>query len=146
MSATERPALESEEYWEMLIKKSVSRFFLLSMLEQRPMHGYDIARNIEMCCEGFSRPTDGMIYPTIKELVQGGYIECVTEVIGGRKRKVCHLTQKGTEAFRTAARVWSRVLPYLEKTVEDAGGVATDREEGGSVCGDRCAELAATPT
>ena len=116
-----RLALESEEYWEYLIKKSVSRYFLLDMLSRRPMHGYDIAKSIESCCEGWSRPTDGMIYPTIKEMLSRGYIECSSEVIAGRVRKVCHLTDKGQEAYRAAARVWASVLPYLQRSVEQAG-------------------------
>ena len=115
------PGLESDAYWELLIKKSVSRFFLLSVLSQRPMHGYEIAKSIESCCEGYCKPTDGMIYPTIKELVNGGYIECVPEVIGGRRRNVCHLTANGKEAYRAAARVWAGVLPYLETSVNEAG-------------------------
>ena len=126
----EKPRLESEEYWEYLIKKSVSRYFLLSVLYQRPMHGYDIAKNIESCCKGCCKPTDGMIYPTIKELVSDGYIECVPEVIGGRRRNVCHLTARGEEAYRTAARVWADVLPYLEESVKGASvEVARSRDD-----------------
>ncbi len=124
-----RPALDlsQREYWEFLIKKSVSRFFLLGLLYRRPMHGYDIARNIETCCEGWARPTDGMIYPTIKELLEGGYIECVPEVSGGRQRKVCHLTPRGVDAYLTAARVWAGVLPYLQASVNYALlGMAAD--------------------
>ena len=127
--ATERPEMATEEYWESLIKKSVSRYFLLGMLAKRPMHGYDIAKNIETCCEGWSKPTDGMIYPTIKELMTGGFIECVEEVHGGRGRKVCHLTAKGVEAYQTAARVWASVLPYLQTSVEQALSVTA-----GSAC------------
>ena len=120
--ANERPSMESEAYWEMLIKKSVSRYFLLSMLNQRPMHGYEIGKSIEACCEGWCKPTDGMIYPTIKELVEGGFVECVDDVIDGRKRRMCHLTQKGNDAYRTAAQVWSQVLPYLNDSVRKAIG------------------------
>lgn len=121
MVVIEKPEMVSEEYWQDLIKKSISRYFLLGMLSTRPMHGYDIAKNIESCCEGWCRPTDGMIYPTIKELVAGGYIECVPEVIDGRQRKVCHLTDKGREAYQAAARTWASVLPYLNQSVQDAG-------------------------
>ena len=127
MVATGRPDMVSAEYWEYLIKRSVSRYFLLDMLARRPMHGYDIARSIETCCEGWSRPTDGMIYPTIKELVEGGYLECTPEVIDGRQRKVCHLTAKGREAHRSAARAWAGVLPYLQSSVDAAGAEAPGR-------------------
>ena len=126
--------LESEEYWEHLIKKSVSRYFLLSMLNQRPMHGYEIGKSIETCCEGWCKPTDGMIYPTLKEMESDGYIECVPEVIGGRKRKVCHLTEKGREAYRVAARVWASVLPYLQQSVKEVGVEQT-------AAGDCCATV-----
>ena len=138
MVATERQEMLSTEYWEYLIKKSVSRYFLLDMLSKRPMHGYDIAKSIETCCEGWSRPTDGMIYPTIKEMVAGGYVECTTEVIGGRQRKVCHLTDKGKEAHRTAARVWSSVLPFMQSSVQEALSCAGDDAQAASDYGCSC--------
>ena len=134
MMTQKRPALESEEYWESLIKKSVSRYFLLDMLSTRPMHGYDIAKSIETCCEGWSKPTDGMIYPTIKELMQGGYIQCTREVKGGRQRKVCRLTPRGVEAHRTAAGVWASVLPYLQASVEQAMSDAGRGTDGKQPC------------
>lgn len=121
MVTATKPDLVSEEYWENLIKKSASRYFLLGMLFQKPMHGYEIAQTIEDCCEGWCKPTDGMIYPTLKELVAGGYVECTSEVVEGRQRKVCHLTDKGHEAYRSAARVWASVLPYLNESVKEAG-------------------------
>ena len=115
MKQTEGPGLDEREYWEALIKKSVSRYFLLCMLHERPMHGYDIAKNIELCCEGWCRPTDGMIYPTLKELLSEGYLECETEVVGGRSRKVCRLTSRGRLALETATGVWAQVLPFLQE-------------------------------
>ena len=121
MIGTERQEMLTGEYWEYLIKKSVSRYFLLDMLSKRPMHGYEVAKSIETCCEGWSKPTDGMIYPTIKELTSGGFLECVDEVHGGRARKVCHLTPKGKEALEAGARAWAGVLPYLAQSVADAG-------------------------
>ena len=74
-------------YWEMLVKKSVSRYLLLDMLARRPMYGYEVAKEIETCCEGWCKPTPGMIYPTIKDMVADGYIECTEDTIGGRVRR-----------------------------------------------------------
>jgi DNA-binding PadR family transcriptional regulator len=125
-----KPGLETEEYWENLIKKSVSRYFLLGMLNERPMHGYEIAKAIEGCCEGWCKPTDGMIYPTLKELEDGGYIDCASEVIGGRKRKVCQLTPRGEGAYKAAARVWSSVLPYINSSVKNALSDGSDGKAG----------------
>ncbi len=115
--------LEGERYWDNLIKKSVSRFFLLAALHRRPMHGYEIAKVIEEGCEGCCKPTDAMIYPTLKELAEGGYIECHSETVRGRGRKVCYLTEKGLEAYKSASRVWAKVMPYLEGAVLAANAV-----------------------
>ena len=127
--------LQSPRYWEMLIKKSVSRYLLLDMLAKRPMHGYEIASSIEACCDAWCRPTAGMIYPTIKDLVNDGYIECDDAVVNGRLRKTCRLTESGRAAYRTAAKVWASVLPYLGQSVAEAAlgsgnGQATDHVDG----------------
>ncbi|MAF53149.1 MAG: PadR family transcriptional regulator [SAR202 cluster bacterium] len=123
MALQTAPDLRDSEYWEMLVKKSVSRYFLLDALSKRPMHGYEIANTIQGCCEGWSRPTPGMIYPAIKDLMTEGYIDCTEEVSNGRIRKICHLTEKGREAHETAAGVWADVLPYLARSVHEATGM-----------------------
>jgi DNA-binding PadR family transcriptional regulator len=63
-----------------------------------------------------------MIYPTLKDLVAGGYVECIEESTGGRVRKVCHLTPRGEEALAAGARTWQKLLPSLERTVQQIIG------------------------
>ena len=63
-----------------------------------------------------------MIYPTLKMLLEGGYITCDVESGGTRDRKVCSLTPKGEAAYRAAARAWSRMLPWLQQCVAGADG------------------------
>jgi hypothetical protein len=50
----------TEENWGMLNRKSVSRFFLLAALSDRPQHGYQLRRSIDQCCP-MGEPTDAMI-------------------------------------------------------------------------------------
>ena len=107
-------------YWEMLINRSVQRFFLLAALHVQPMHGYEIARRIKEACAGCCEPTDAMIYPTLRDLVDNGCIDCRDEIVGGRQRKVCRLTDKGEEAYRAAATAWQRVMGPLSDAVESA--------------------------
>ncbi len=130
MSQTE---FESRNYWETLINRSIARFFLLASLHRRPMHGYELARAISNACGGCCAPSDAMIYPAIKELVEGGYVECIVEAQGARQRKVCQLTERGEEAYRAAAAAWRQVLPAVSEAVEHALGgpapVGTRTEE-----------------
>ena len=106
-------------YWQSLNRKSLLRFFMLQQLSSAPMHGYEIANRIALCCD--ARPTDAMIYPMLKELETGGYVELETAVINGRKRKIYSLSDLGTEAYRASAQAWANVLPQLETAVKEAG-------------------------
>src|SRR3712207_7515880 len=53
----------SRAYWAGTIKMSLSKFFILRVLHDRPMHGYDIARAVERTTNGCCSPTEGTIYP-----------------------------------------------------------------------------------
>jgi len=111
--------LESSDYWQALNRKSLLRFFLLQQLAKASLHGYEIANRIALCCD--ARPTDAMIYPMLKELERGEFVSFETLVINGRQRKVYSLTERGIDAYRTAATAWSNVLPQLETAVKEAG-------------------------
>jgi DNA-binding PadR family transcriptional regulator len=115
--------LTAVEYWQSLNRKSLLRFFLFAALYERPMHGYEIANAVAVCCDG-ARPTDAMVYPTLKELEANGYIDCSVESNGARQRKVCALTEKGVAAFRAAAQAWAQALPQIESAVHAAGVTA----------------------
>jgi DNA-binding PadR family transcriptional regulator len=61
-----------------------------------------------------------MVYSTMKELMDGDFVECRMEEHRGRRRRVCWLTPSGEESFRAAARVWQKMLPQVEATVAQA--------------------------
>ena len=112
--------LTEKDYWRLLASRGTGRFLVLAALYERPRHGYDLARAVTDACDGCCEPSDAMIYPTIRELTAGGYIVCRSEMQGARERKVCELTDRGRQAYRAAAEVWSSVLPGLQEAV-DAG-------------------------
>ena len=112
--------LTERSYWQTLASRGTGRFLVLAALNERPRHGYELARAVTEACDGCCEPTDAMIYPTIRELTEGGYITCRTEAQGQRQRKVCELTDRGRAAFRAAAEVWRSVLPALQDGI-DAG-------------------------
>ena len=109
--------LTDKDYWRMLASRGTGRFLVLAALHERPRHGYELARAVTVACDGCCEPSDAMIYPTIRELLSGGYIVCRTEAQGNRQRKVCELTDRGRDAYRAAAEVWSAVVPALQDAV-----------------------------
>jgi len=118
--------LTDKSYWRLLASRGLNRFLVLAALHEQPRHGYDLARAITQGCDGCCEPTDAMIYPTIKELSEGGYIVCKAEWQGQRQRNVCELTDRGRKAYRAAAEVWKTVLPGLRDAVE--AGIAIKEE------------------
>ena len=117
--------METEAYWENLVKRSLCRFLLLGELNKGPVHGYGVNLAIKAACQGCCEPTEAMVYSTMKELLDGGYVECREEQHQGRRRRVCWLTPIGEEAFRAAARVWEKMLPTINDSVSQALGQPT---------------------
>jgi PadR family transcriptional regulator len=52
---------------------------------------------------------DAMVYPAVRDLVEGGYLDCEREVVEGKPQHVCRLTDKGKEAYVSAAQAWDRL-------------------------------------
>lgn len=113
-------SLEDAEHWDLTVRRGVSKLFLLSALSERPMHGYELANEIAIRSGECCAPSDAAIYPTLRELSEGGYITCETASTGKRQRNVCTLTDSGREVLATAAASWGRVLPHLQKVIDDA--------------------------
>jgi DNA-binding PadR family transcriptional regulator len=129
LRATDRtsPDYLSRAYWNGTIKMSLSKFFILCVLHQRPMHGYDLTREVERTTNGCCSPTEGTIYPVLREFEAGGYVTSRAEIVSGRERKVYTLTDKGRQAFRVAVEAWMEITQCLvasERLIET--GPASD--------------------
>jgi len=108
----------SREYWNGIIKMSLSKFFILRVLYAQSMHGYEIARTVAAVTNGCCAPTEGTIYPALRELEEGGYVTAETAIVSGRERKVYTLTAKGRLAFEVAVGAWKEVTDYVAQAVE----------------------------
>jgi PadR family transcriptional regulator PadR len=100
-------------YWNGLIKMSLSKFFILCVLQTRPMYGYEIARTVERTTHGCCSPAEGTIYPVLREFEQGGYVTAHIEVVQGRRRKIYAITDRGRAAFQVAVLAWMDVTQCL---------------------------------
>ena len=113
-------------YWSGLIKMSLSKFFILCVLNARSMHGYEITKAVERSTDGCCSPTPGALYPVLKEFEAGGYVTCEAQVVGGRQRKVYTITDKGRDAFRVAVDAWTEVSESI--------ALGASKQESGNPC------------
>jgi DNA-binding PadR family transcriptional regulator len=87
------------------VRRGDVRSAILALLDDRPMHGYEMITELEERTGGRWRPSAGSIYPTLQLLEDEGLVSA-EEVEG---RKVYSLTEAGQEAApeRTdEARPW----------------------------------------
>ena len=107
------PDYASRAYWAGTIKMSLSKFFILCVLQTRPMHGYEITRTVARTTNGCCAPAEGTIYPVLREFEQGGYVTAHTEMVQGRQRKIYAITDRGRAAFQVAVEAWMEVTQCL---------------------------------
>ena len=106
----------SRAYWAGTIKMGLSKFFILRVLHDGPMHGYDIARTVARVTGGCCSPTEGTIYPVLREFDAGGFVTVEEVVVQGRQRRVYALTEQGRAAFRVALEAWMEATAALQDT------------------------------
>jgi DNA-binding PadR family transcriptional regulator len=71
------------------------KFALLALLNERPMHGYEMMKALEEQSGGFYKPSAGTIYPTL-QLLEDSDLVTAQEVEG---KKVYHITDAGKQAL-----------------------------------------------
>src|SRR5919106_4340668 len=75
------------------------RTAILALLEERPMHGYEMIQQLEERSGGRWRPSAGSIYPTLQLLEDEGLVS--GEEVDGKR--VFSLTEAGTKAATAIA-------------------------------------------
>lgn len=83
--------------WGGTIKMGLAKFFILRVLHDRPMHGYDIARAVERTTVGCCSPTEGTIDPVLRDFEAGAFVTATEEFVQGRRRRVYELTDAGRD-------------------------------------------------
>jgi PadR family transcriptional regulator, regulatory protein PadR len=90
-----------------LLKGSTTTL-ILSLLNSKPMYGYEIIKELEMKSEGIFSFKEGTIYPILHTLEDKGLIISYWgEGHGKRKRKYYNINGKGKEFIKEKLEEWS---------------------------------------
>jgi DNA-binding PadR family transcriptional regulator len=86
------------------------KLVILSLLEERPRHGYDIIKAIEERSGGMYQPSAGTVYPTLTLLEEMGFARSAADEGG---KRVYEITEAGREHLKanrgTVDDIFSRV-------------------------------------
>jgi transcriptional regulator len=88
-----------------------------------PLHGYGIARRVEMTSGDLLSVNYGTLYPALLKLEQEGYIDSEWGLSdNNRKAKFYRLTRAGRKQLTREAREWSQATAILARFLapEDA--------------------------
>jgi DNA-binding PadR family transcriptional regulator len=73
---------------------------VLGLLKERPIHGYQLSRELGDSLGGLWRVSYGSLYPTLRRLENDGAIESEAgDERGARRKKVYRITPKGEQIF-----------------------------------------------
>src|SRR3989449_7251534 len=89
------------------------RLALLSLLAERPMHGYELMKEMERRSGGMYQASAGTVYPNLQQLEDEGLVRMET---GEDGKRVYHITDEGRKALKGEApgveRIWSRASAW----------------------------------
>jgi PadR family transcriptional regulator PadR len=98
------------------IKRGTAELAILSILEEGPLHGYEMARRIERQTKGTLRFTLAALYPTLYKMEQRDWIRGAWETSGnGRRRRCYRLTPAGKKKLTPLRKEWSELFHALRQ-------------------------------
>jgi len=88
-------------------KKGSAELLVLSLLEDRPRHGYDISKLIQVRSDGALRFHVTSLYPLLYRLEKRGWVEGRwVEKAEQRRRRYYTLTAEGRKVLRSQRKSW----------------------------------------
>jgi PadR family transcriptional regulator PadR len=98
------------------IKRGTAELAVLSVLEDGPLHGYELARRIEQQTKGALRFTLAALYPMLYRMEQRGWIRGNWETSQqGRRRRCYRLTTTGKTKLSPLRKEWSELFNALRR-------------------------------
>jgi transcriptional regulator len=98
------------------VRKGSAEVLILGTIEERPRHGYEIARLIESRSEGAITFNSATLYPTLRRLEQRRLIAGRwVEKAGQRRRRYYRITPAGRAVLREQRSSWRRFVAALTR-------------------------------
>ena len=98
------------------IKRGSAELAVLAVLEDGPLHGYEIARRIEADSDGVLRFTLASLYPLLYRMEKRGWTTAAWETTAsGVKRRSYRLTASGRKQLAQTRREWNSFVHALTR-------------------------------
>jgi PadR family transcriptional regulator, regulatory protein PadR len=107
--------------------KGTLTLLILSMLNRKPMYGYELAATVHEFTQGSFVFKEGSLYPSLHKLQADGLLtgqwEDGPSAEGpGRKRRYYHITDKGRAVLEEKRRSWNELCQAVNRVLEEPHG------------------------
>jgi PadR family transcriptional regulator, regulatory protein PadR len=100
------------------LKKGSAELLILSLVEARPRHGYEIAKLIAARSRGVVRFNAASLYPLLYRLEQRGWLQGRwVETAGQRRRRYYRLTAAGKKVLAEQRSTWEAFVAAVNRIV-----------------------------
>ena len=98
------------------LKKGSAELLILSLVEARPRHGYEISKLIESQSDGVLSFNVASLYPLLYRLEKRGWIQGRwVDKAGQRRRRYYHLTAEGRKVLRAQRSNWKAFVAAISR-------------------------------
>ena len=98
------------------LRKGSAEVLILSLLDERDRHGYELAKLIDSRSNGTLKFHVASLYPTLYRLERRGLIQGRwVERTGQRRKRFYRVTAKGQETLAAQRRSWTTFLAALNR-------------------------------
>ncbi|HEU5237434.1 MAG TPA: PadR family transcriptional regulator [Pyrinomonadaceae bacterium] len=98
------------------VKRGSTEMLILALVEDRPRHGYEIAKLIEQRSDGVLQFHAASLYPLLYRLEKRGLIKGRwVEKAGERRRRFYKLTAAGQKILAEQRQTWKEFFAALDR-------------------------------
>lgn len=98
------------------LKKGSAELLILSLIEHRPRHGYEISKLIEQRSEGVLKFNVASFYPLLYRLEKRGFIAGRwVEKASQRRRRYYQLTAQGKIVLKEQRSSWAEFVNAIDR-------------------------------
>jgi transcriptional regulator len=101
------------------VKRGSTEMLILALIEDRPRHGYEIAKLIEERSDGVLQFHPASLYPLLYRMEKRGLIKGTwIEKAGQRRRRFYKLMPEGRKVLNEQRQTWSDFFAALDRVAK----------------------------
>ena len=98
--------------------RGVVEILLLFIIGELPIHGYELARELERRSEGYFNLTASTLYSALRRLESKGLVSSSWQLVAKQRRRYYELTEKGRQILAEELAQWQKFLGATDRVID----------------------------